>query len=350
MRSYVHLPTRLCGDRFSSLELLTQLDEAAGNAARDRARGQFEGLADRAIGLVASEEAVEDLPAVLGQPRHGVMDVERLVDPCDRVLVRINGELAFVGRILPRARSQPVNADASGQLGDPRLDRLVAAQRVESLVDLGEDLLEDVLGVLIPQTEALARDRIDVAGEALHESRPRILVAATAEGDELRGRNRLGHGRPVLDRDLLLLRLAEPLGHHLEELPGDLSIRLDERPELPRREPVAGEIGLGRDRRGAARLVVDQSDLAEVVAGNELATLLAVHIDAGSTFADHEEADAACAFRSDGVAGLEVALLERAGDSSKLVVRQALEERDLLEQLDRRVSHSPILCANVGSD
>src|SRR6266566_340947 len=198
MRSYAHLPTRLCRDRFSSLELLAQLDEAAGNAAGDRAGGQFEGLADRAVRLVPREEAVEDLLAVLGQARHRVVDVERLVDPPDRVLVGICRELAFVGRLFTRARSQPVNADASGQLGDPGLDRLVAAERVEPLVDLGEDLLEDVLGVLVAQTEALARDRVHVAGEAFDEGSPRLLVAATAAGDELRGRNRLGHGRPVL--------------------------------------------------------------------------------------------------------------------------------------------------------
>src|SRR6266850_1728709 len=198
MRSYVHLPTRLCGDRFSSLELLTQLDEAPGNAARDRAGGQFERLAARPIGLVAGEEAVEDLPAVLGQTRHRVVDVERLVDPSERVLVRIYRKLAFVGRLLAGARSQPVDADASGQLSDPGLDRFVAAKRVEPLVDLCEDLLEDVFGVLVAQPEALARDRVDVAGEALDESRPGFLVAVAAEGDELRGRNRLGHGRPVL--------------------------------------------------------------------------------------------------------------------------------------------------------
>src|SRR6476660_4482266 len=174
MRSYVHLPTRLCRDRFSSLEFLAQLDETAGNAAGDRAGGQFERFADRAIGLVAGEEAVEDLPAVLGQARHRVVNVERLVDPADRVLVRICRKLAFVGRLLAGARSQAVDADASGQLGDPGLDRLVATKRVEPLVDLGEDLLEDVFGVLVAQPKALARDRVDVTGEALDESRPRV--------------------------------------------------------------------------------------------------------------------------------------------------------------------------------
>src|SRR6266403_5134749 len=119
MRSYAHLPTRLCRDRFSSLELLAQLDEAAGNAAGDRAGGQFEGFADCPIRLVAREEAVENLPAVVRQTGHRVVDVEGVVDPADRVLVRIYREIAFVGRLLARARSQPVDADASGELSDP---------------------------------------------------------------------------------------------------------------------------------------------------------------------------------------------------------------------------------------
>src|SRR5437868_1721196 len=346
MRSYAHLPTRLCWDRFSSLEFLAQLDEAARNPAGDRAGGQFERLADRPVGLVTGKKAVEDLSAVLGEARHRVVDVERLVDSPDGVLVGVNSQLGLVGRLLPRARSQTVDADAPGQLGDPGLNRLVAAQRVESLVDLGENLLEDVLGVMFAESEPLRRDRIDVARETLHERRPRLLIAVAATGDELRGRNRLCQAA-LLDRDLLLLRFAEPLGHHLKELPGDLGVRLDERPELPGGEPVAGEVGIGGNSRGAARLVVDQRDLAEVVAGAELASLLAVDVHARASVADDEEADAACAIRRNDVTGAETALLERAGDSLQLAVREALKERDLLEQLGRRVGHGPILCGKA---
>src|SRR4026208_1744893 len=97
MRSYAHLPTRLSWDRFSSLELVAQLDQTAGNPTRDGAGGQLERLPDRAIRLVASEKAVEDLAAVPGQARHRVVDVERLVDPRKRVLVWVGGQLGLVG-------------------------------------------------------------------------------------------------------------------------------------------------------------------------------------------------------------------------------------------------------------
>src|SRR5438046_10008232 len=95
----------------------------------------------------------------------------------------------------------------------------------------------------------------------------------------------------LLDRDLLLLRLAEPLGHHLEELPGDRCVRLDQGPELPRGEPVTGEVGVGDDRRGSPRLIVDQSQFAEVVARAKPASLFSVHIDLRGALASHDAAD-----------------------------------------------------------
>src|SRR5919205_2401422 len=104
----------------------------------------------------------------------------------------------------------------------------------------------------------------------------------------------------------MLLRLAEPLRHHLEESPRHLGVRLDERPELPGGQAVAGEIGVGRDRRGAPGLLVDQGYLAEVVAWAEPAPRLAMDVDARGTFGDHEEADATRSLDGDGVAGAEV--------------------------------------------
>src|SRR6266700_6571416 len=101
MRSYAHLPTRLSWDRFSSLEFVAQLDQTARYSAGDGAGGQFERIADRPVGLVAGEKTVEDLAAVLGQARHRVVDVERLVDPGDRVLVRVCDQLALVGCLRP---------------------------------------------------------------------------------------------------------------------------------------------------------------------------------------------------------------------------------------------------------
>ena len=48
-----------------------------------------------------------------------------------------------------------------------------------------EDLLEDVLRVGLRQSERLDRDRVDVAGEALDELTPRVVVPLAAAGDEL---------------------------------------------------------------------------------------------------------------------------------------------------------------------
>ena len=72
--------------------------------------------------------------------------------------------------------------------------RVVVAERAEPLVDAGEDVLEDVLGVLLAQAEALDRDRVDVAREALDQLAPGIVVARAAAGDE-RGVADLGRGQ-----------------------------------------------------------------------------------------------------------------------------------------------------------
>src|SRR5690242_15389636 len=148
---------------------------------------------------------------------------------------------------------------------------------------------------------------------------------------------------------VLLLGLAEPLRHHLEQLPRDLGVRLDERPELPRGEAVADDFGLGGHGRRAQRLFVDQRDLAEVVARADLTAGLAVDVDAGRSLADDEEADAARSFRRDRVAGRETARLEGARDALEVLVGEALEERNLLEQLDRRFGHAAILCRKRGN-
>ena len=52
------------------------------------------------------------------------------------------------------------------------------------LVRAGEDLLEDVLRVVGPQAEALCRDRVDVAREAVDQLGPGALVPGAAAGDE----------------------------------------------------------------------------------------------------------------------------------------------------------------------
>lgn len=60
--------------------------------------------------------------------------------------------------------------------------------------------------------------------------------------------------------------VAEHHRHPLEELPADRAVLLDERTEVPVRQPVAGKLGRRDDRRHA-RALIDQGDHAEIVAG-----------------------------------------------------------------------------------
>jgi hypothetical protein len=85
---------------------------------------------------------------------------------------------------LAAARPEPVDAESAGELGDPRADGVVLAERVEPFVDAREDVLVNVLGVLRRQAEGLDGDRVDVAGEALDELAPGLVVAAAAAGDQ----------------------------------------------------------------------------------------------------------------------------------------------------------------------
>ena len=65
--------------------------------------------------------------------------------------------------------------------------RIAASSRsAQVLVGAGEDLLEDILRVVLGEAERLDGDRVDVAGEALDELAPRVVVALAAAGDELR--------------------------------------------------------------------------------------------------------------------------------------------------------------------
>src|SRR5947208_15568853 len=112
---------------------------------------------------------------------------------------------------------------------------MVDDERVETLVYLGKDLLEDVFGIVLAESEPLRRDRVDIPREALDERCPGFLVAVAAAGDELRGRVRLAHCVVTLGRDLLLLQIARPLGYRLETLQADFCIGPHEPPELPQR-------------------------------------------------------------------------------------------------------------------
>ena len=76
-----------------------------------------------------------------------------------------------VDDLLAGAGTEPVDAEPARQLAEPGPDGLVVAQLAEMLVGAGEDLLEDLLGVLLAQPEGLAADRVDVARERETSSR-----------------------------------------------------------------------------------------------------------------------------------------------------------------------------------
>ena len=89
-----------------------------------------------------------------------------------------------LARLLAPASGEPVEADASRQLGDPGAERLRVAQRSEPVVDPQEDVLEGVLGVGALEAVALRGDRVDVARVLADEVVPRVLVACQAACDE----------------------------------------------------------------------------------------------------------------------------------------------------------------------
>ena len=86
---------------------------------------------------------------------------QRLVQLCEAVLGL--DLLRFLGRLLPPAGPQLVDAQAPGERPDPGPHGGVVAQLVQALVGAGEDLLEDVLGVVLGQPVHPRGDRVDVA-------------------------------------------------------------------------------------------------------------------------------------------------------------------------------------------
>src|ERR671918_1300782 len=172
------------GGEFSSFEEFAQAGQAAGDAAGDRPRRDPECRTDGVVALVAGEEAVEDLAAVLREAGHRLVDGEGLVQRLHG-LVGAAGHRLRVDDLLAGARADPVDARAARELADPGPDRLVGAELLEVLVRAREDLLEDLLGVLLAEPVRLAADGVDVPREARDELAPRVLVAAAAAGDEL---------------------------------------------------------------------------------------------------------------------------------------------------------------------
>ena len=111
------------------------------------------------------------------------MHGQGVVQPRDRVVGV--GDLDLVVELLGRAGPQPVDAEPPRQLREPGSNRVVVPQLVQVLVGASEDLLEDVFCVMLRHLEALNRDRVDVAGEAVDQLAPGVVVAGAAPGDQL---------------------------------------------------------------------------------------------------------------------------------------------------------------------
>ncbi len=136
--------------------------------------------------------------------------------------------------------------------------------------------------------------------------------------------------------------LAQLVRERLDELPRDPRVGLDDGAELPERHRVGGQIRICGDRC-RARALVDQRDLAEVVAWAERAALLAADGHLGRALADDEEAGAALALRRDRVAGGVMSLLEGLGDPVQVARLQPGEQGHLGKRLCRRAGHDAIL-------
>src|SRR5208337_954831 len=114
-----------------------------------------------------------------------------------------------------------------------------------------------------------------------------------------------------------LARVAQHHRHPLEQLPADHAVLLDERAEVPVGQAVAGEIARRHDRR-KARALVDQRDLAEIIARLQGRALLAADEDGRFAGFNDEKRRPARALLDERLALGEAALLEQARDALQL--------------------------------
>ena len=196
------------------------------------------------------------------------MDVERLVEPLDRV---VGGDLGVqvVERLLAarrrgagRCRARRVSEASHGR------NAVVVPQRAEPLVGPGEGVLEDVVGVGVAQSRKACGDRVDVARVALDELAPGLGIAVPAAARPARHRSSqdesnstgAGNGNPVGVTADKLERAGE----------SDWVERLGRiRPRREGRSPsgssgvlailvAAGIGGAATDREGALRLLAKE--------------------------------------------------------------------------------------------
>ena len=125
--------------------------------------------------------------------------------------------IADLLRLLLGARPEAVDAEPPGQLREPGADRVVVSEFGEVLVRAREHLLEHVVGVRLGQPERLHGDRVDVAGVAIDEHAPGVVVAAATTSDQLR------IGQLVVHRTIIALpaRIATPAARVEQLRPGD---------------------------------------------------------------------------------------------------------------------------------
>src|SRR6185437_7263532 len=117
---------------FSSLELVTKFAEAARDAAGDRPGRKAQRGSDHGVALVAAEEPVEDVAAVVRHRQHRLLHRQRLVQPVEAVVDARLERLRIGG--LARTGADPVDAEPARQLRDPGPYRLVVAEVAEPLV------------------------------------------------------------------------------------------------------------------------------------------------------------------------------------------------------------------------
>jgi hypothetical protein len=133
----------------------------------------------------------------------------------------------------------------------------------------------------------------------------------------------------------VLVRRRFPVAarEHLQERPSHLRMLLHEGAELPRREPVAEQVGR-RDDRGRPDPVVDEGDLAEVVARPERRTVLVPDRDLGVALDDDEEPGSGRAFGRDLRALGKAALVQLPSEVLQVALVEIGEERDVPQGLD----------------
>src|SRR4051812_4679045 len=129
------------------------------------------------------------------------------------------------------------------------------------------------------------------------------------------------------------LAVAETASQRLEQSPRHCWVLLNEWSEVPERQTLTDELGLGGHRR-RPRPVVDQGDLAEEVAGAHRSPEVTAHGHRRAAALDHEERGSVRALLRHCLAGDEFPLLEQGRDPRPIRLGEVLEQRHATQRLD----------------